>query len=180
MPSNQYYSNDLQIPADVAHRISLRAAEIARQNAPRGPRNSRARIRATSSTGKIGIYVPPSAEHLIYLDAGIAPFVMYSLEGKTIPIRNKDGSINFRKAKGVGSNRITTRDRRGRIINSEKKWKHPGTQPLNFIDKALDQAIAEWVDSLKSDDILDILDQYPEFRELMQMFSVTIGGRVNF
>lgn len=177
---NTFYDNGLQIPAEVAHQISLRAAELARDYAPRGPKNSRSRIRATSSPGRVGIYVPPDAEHLIYLDRGIAPFIMYSLEGKTIPIRNADGSISFRKATSVGGNRIAARDRLGRIVRSERRWKHPGTEPLNFIQKALDEAIAEWVDSLQSDDIIDLLSQYPEFRDLMDMFSLTIGSRVNF
>lgn len=180
MASSVYYDKDLGLPNDVAHKISLRAAELAREYAPRGPRNSRSRIRATSSTGKVGIYVPPGSEHLLYLDKGIAPFIMYNLEGKTIPIRNGDGSISFRKATGVGKPRITSRDERGRIVSSNRRWKHPGTKPLNFIERALDQAIQEWVDSLQSDDIMDVLNQYPEFRDLMQMFSVTMSGRVNF
>lgn len=180
MPSSQYYDGNIQIPADIAHKISLRAAELARQYAPRGPRNSRSRIRATSSQGKVGIYIPPGADHLLYLDKGIAPFIMYNLEGKTIPIRNKDGSINFRKARGVGKTNITTRDNKGRIMSSNKKWKHPGIQPLNFIERALDQAVSEWVDSLQSEDVIELLNQFPEFRSLMQMFSVTMSGRVNF
>lgn len=180
MAITQYYDKNLRLPDDIAHQISLRAAELARQYAPRGPRNSRSRIRATSSTGKVGIYIPPGSEHLLYLDKGIAPFIMYNLEGKTIPIRNADGSISFRKAKGIGGTRITARDKSGRIINSEKKWKHPGTQPLNFIDKALNQAVEEWISSIKTDDVMSLLNQFPEFRELMQMFSVTLGGRVNF
>lgn len=179
MPST-YYNEGLKIPADVAHQISLRAAELARQYAPRGPKNSKSRIRATSSPGRVGIYVPPDAEHLIYLDRGIAPFIMYSLEGKTIPIRNADGSISFRKASKVGGNRIAARDRLGRITRSERRWKHPGTEPLNFIEQALDEAIKEWVDSLQSEDVFDLLNQFPEFRDLMEMFNVTIGSRVNF
>lgn len=180
MAITQYYDKNLKLPSDIAHKISLRAAELARQYAPRGPRNSRSRIRATSSNGQVGIYIPPGSEHLLYLDKGIAPFVMYSLEGKTIPIRNADGSISFRKAKGVGKTKITARDKLGRIISSDKKWKHPGIQPLNFIDRALNQAVEEWIDSIQKEDVLQLLNQFPEFRELMQMFSATMGSRVNY
>lgn len=180
MPQSQYYSQGIKIPESVAHQISLRAAQLARQYAPRGPKNSRSRIRATSSTGKVGIYIPPDAEHLLYLDKGIRPFIMYSLEGKVIPIRNADGSINFRKAKNVGGNRIAARDEKGRITSSERKWKHPGTEPLNFIDKALNQAIQEWVDSLTSEDVVELLQQYPEFRALSQTMQFPLKGRVNF
>lgn len=178
--SSRYYDDSIKLPAEIAHQVSLRAAELARQYAPRGPRNSRAKIRATGATGKIGVYVPPNAEHLLFLDQGIAPFIMYDLEGKTIPIRNADGSISFRKAKGVGTTRISARNAKGQIVGSEKKWKHPGTKALNFIEKALDQAVSEWVDSLQSEDVLELLNQFPEFRGLMEMLSVTVSGRVNF
>lgn len=180
MAQSQYFDGDIQIPARFAHEISLRAAELARQYAPRGPRNSRSKIRATSATGKVGVYVPPGAEHLLFLDRGISPFIMYGLEGKTIPIRNPDGSISFRKAVGVGKTRISARNNKGQIVSSEKKWKHPGIQPMNFLEKALNQAVKEWVESLDADDIIELLNEFPEFRQLSEMFDFNLQSKLNF
>lgn len=183
MPSLNYTegANSLPIPNDVAHKISLRAAELAREYAPRGPRNSRKRIVATSDQGRVGIYVPEDAMHLIYLDQGIAPFIMRDLEGKTIPIRNRDGSISFRKAKNVGQ-RIVARDSKGRFATGGSvKWRHPGTKALNFIEKAINQAIQEWLDSLGPDDIIDLLRQYPgALGELFRGLDVPVTSKVNF
>ena len=175
MYQNFFYDDGkFPLPKDLAHQISLRAAQLARQFAPRGPNNSYRAIRETSQVGKVGIYIPESAYHLIYLNEGIRPFIMYGLEGKVIPIRNPDGSINFRKANNVGGTRIVSRDRKGRIVNSEKKWKHPGTEPLNFIEKALNQAIQEWVDSLNSDDIIGLLQEFPgAVGELFKTFNIS-------
>lgn len=179
---DQQKNNGFPLPAAVAHQISVRAAELARQYAPRGPRNSRRRIRATSEQGRVGIYVPDDAQHLIYLDQGIAPFIMKDIEGKTIPIRNPDGTISFRKAKNVGG-RIVARTSEGRFApgNGSIRWRHPGTKPLNFIDKALNQALQEWVDSLNAEDILDLLKQYPgALGDLFRKLDVPLTGRLNF
>src|SRR4051794_38933608 len=90
-----YKGKAISLPPEIAHRISLRAAEVVRRTAPRGPNNSRAKIRATWQRGQIGVHVPPEAIHLLYLDQGIRPFVMTALEGKTIPIRGPNGAISF-------------------------------------------------------------------------------------
>lgn len=76
----------LQVSQQVAHQISLRAAEIIRRTAPRGINNSRRLIRATWQKGQIGVHIPPQAIHLLYLDQGIKPFIMNSLEGKAQPL----------------------------------------------------------------------------------------------
>lgn len=172
---------NLPIPPAVARQISIRAAELAREFAPRGPRNSRKRIQATSDLGRVGIYVPEDAQHLIYLDQGIAPFIMKDLEGKTIPIRNGDGSISFRKAKNVGQ-RVVARDSKGRFSSGGTvKWRHPGTKAINFIEKAINQAIQEWLDSLGPDDILDLLRQYPgAVGDVFRTLEVPLTSKVNF
>jgi len=77
-----YRGKQIPISPDVAHQISLRAAEIVRRTAPVGPNNSRRLVRATWQRGQIGIHIPPQAIHLLYLDQGIQPFVMTALEGK--------------------------------------------------------------------------------------------------
>lgn len=158
MGSGEIYSRfQIPVPPEIAHRISLRAAEIVRKTAPRGPNNSRRFIRATWQKGQIGIHVPPQAEHLIYLNYGWAPFIPKGLEGKTVPMRMPNGSIIFRRAKGVGRPRILTRDNTGKIITSKIAWKNPGFTGLGFIEAGLRQAVLEWRDTLNPPDLIAMM-----------------------
>ena len=161
--SGEIYYKGRQIPLspDVAHAISLRAAEIVRRTAPVGPRNSRRLVRATWQRGQVGVHIPPQAIHLLYLDQGIRSFIMKSLEGKTIPIRNPNGSISFRVAKNVGRPQILTRDEQGKIIHSKLSWRFPGIEPMNFIQPAIQQAIREYFTSLSSADMMESLQKSP-------------------
>lgn len=156
--SGEVYFKGKQIPLspDIAHLISLRAAEIVRRTAPVGEKNSRRLIRATWQRGQIGIHIPPAAMHLLYLDQGIRPFIMKSLEGKTIPIRTPNGIV-FRKATNVGKMSILTRDEKGHIITSKIRWRYPGVEPMNFIQPAMKQAIQEYFEQLKSKDMMESL-----------------------
>lgn len=70
---------------------------------------------------------------LRYQNDGISPFVMYSLEGKTIPM-----NFGFRKAIGVGEPGFVNID--GDKVWRDEKWKHPGLKPRHFIDNALAKA----------------------------------------
>jgi hypothetical protein len=144
------------LPGDITRKISERAAEIVRHTAPVGSENNRRRIRATSIPGQIGVYFPPQAMHLFYLDRGIKPFLMKSLEGKTIPIRGPGGQISFRVAKNVGRRNIVTRDEKGRIVKTTLSWRHPGVPAMNFVQPAIDRAIAEWVDSLTPKELVEM------------------------
>lgn len=161
-PSEIYYKGKLvQVSPKVAHEISLRAAEIIRRTAPRGPHNSRRLIRATWQRGQIGVHIPPQAIHLLYLDQGIKPFLMKSLEGKVIPIRGPGGSISFRTAKNVGRPQILSRDERGRINYSKLAWRYPGVEPMNFIQPALRQAIQEYFEGLNTSEVMEELQEMP-------------------
>lgn len=151
----------IDVPPEMAHAISLRAAEIARRTAPRGPHNSRSLIRATWQVGQIGVHIPPQAIHLLYLDRGIRPFIPWRLEGKVVPIRDPDGTIHFRTAKNVGRPRILSRDERGRIVHSKIRWRFPGLEPMNFIQRALEQAIREFFQSITEEEMLNMLRQVP-------------------
>lgn len=156
-----YKGRMVQVSPPVAHQISLRAAEIIRRTAPRGENNSRRLIRATYQRGQIGIHIPPEAIHLLYLDRGIRPFVMKSLEGKTIPIRGPGGVIQFRRAKNVGRPQVLSRDERGRINYSKIAWRYPGVEPMNFIQPAMRQAISEYFESLTGGDMMEELQSMP-------------------
>lgn len=159
MSENIYFVQNVPIPEEDAREISLRAAQLVRQNAPRGQNNSRRLVRATWQKGSIGLVFPEKASHLLYIDRGIKPFMMYELEGKTIPIRGQDGKLSFRVAKNVGRSQISSRNSKGQIEFSKKRWRHPGIKPQNFVDKAFQQALKEYLAKLKGKDIVSIMKQ---------------------
>ena len=161
-PGEIYFKGKaVQVSPQVAHQISLRAAEIIRRTAPRGINNSRRLIRATWQRGQIGVHIPPQAMHLLYLDRGINPFIMKSLEGKTIPIRGPGGTISFRVAKNVGRPQVMARDERGRINYSKLSWRYPGVEPMNFIQPAITQAIREYFEGMRGGDMMEELQSMP-------------------
>lgn len=157
--SKSYFTTNIPIPEKDARDIATRAAQIIRQTAPKGQNDSRRMVRATWQKGSIGVVFPKKASHLLYLDKGVKPFIMYELEGKTIPIRGKDGSLVFRTAKNVGKPQITARNAKGQIQWTKRRWRHPGIEAQNFVDKAFQQALKEYVNRLKGSDIIEIIKQ---------------------
>lgn len=87
--------------------------------------------------GTFGIGVHKKYYYMFFQNSGIAPFTMFNLTGKTIPIMTPRGII-FRRAKNVGKpGRINKRDpKTGRILpgNNGVRWRHPGLEPKNFIE----------------------------------------------
>ena len=169
-------------------KISARAVEIARQNAPEARWDStggRAKLRPFSQKGQIGINVPPSARHLMFQNKGTASKVRSDLKGRVIPIRDKDtGQVVFRyvKASKVGkfregpARRVTTRDSDGKLIvrqMTRRGWTHPGLEPKNFMEKALKQAIAEYMDELPVREVWKVLQK--EGLDPLKEFEYTIG-----
>ena len=71
--------------------------------------------------------------YLTYVDQGTRPFLMYALEGKVVPIGG-----SFRKVSGVGMPGMTTFERNGVTVKTFKaqKWKHPGINPQNFVERS--------------------------------------------
>jgi len=145
----------IQVPNHIARQISLRAAEIIKTTGPAGPNRSRLKVKPTNKSGQIGVYFPPDARHLIYLDRGIKPRIMTELKGKTIPIRTPNGII-FRKAKNIGSVTLA-RDEKGDFTNFKLSWSFPGVKALNFIQPALRQAANEWAGQIADTEVVDML-----------------------
>lgn len=168
MDNSVYFTAKVPIPEKDAKQIAVRTAQLIQQNAPKGKNNSRRLIRATWQKGEVSIIFPEKASHLLFIDKGVKPFIMYQLEGKVIPIRGKDGRLAFRTAKNIGRTQITARDKMGRIRSSERRWRHPGIEPQNFVDKAFKQAVQEYTARLKGKDIMAILqDAEGEAGELL-------------
>lgn len=149
------------MPVEITKKISQRAVEIARGLAPKRTGAGAAALRPTSQEGEIGIEIPVDVQYMVYQNDGIKPYIMNDLAGKTIAIRNGDGSINFRRATeaNIGQKKITSRDEKGRIVKSKISWRYPGLQGSHFVEKSLKQATNEWVQSMNGQEVIKMLDE---------------------
>ena len=118
------------------NRISRRAAQIAKQyGKERGWKGTR-RLKPSLNQEWPGIETT-NASHLLFQERGIRPFLMKSLEGKTIPL----GKNVFRVAKDVGKPGWVEIE--GEQVWRDQKWRHPGIKPTRFMENAIMQAIDE-------------------------------------
>ena len=149
------------MPSDITKKISERATAIARQLAPKKTGKGAAGLRPTSQEGEIGIEIPEDVSYMLYQDQGAKPRIMRELAGKTIPIRNANGTINFRRATedNIGQRKILSRNEKGQIIKSRITWRHPGIQGTRFIEKSLQQATSEWTRSADGQEVMRMLDE---------------------
>jgi hypothetical protein len=149
------------MPDDVTRKIAERAVTLARYRAPSNTGKGRDSFKPVASAGQIGISVPPERGYMMALDRGYDPYVMYGLTGKTIPIRDANGHINFRTAFGAsapGRRKIISRNAQGQITESKTMWKNPGMKGMHFIEDALKQAAMEWKNAAGPEEILSMIE----------------------
>lgn len=153
------------MPDDVTRKIAARAVALARYRAPKsnGQKSTHGadHFQPVASVGQIGISVPPEYGYMMALDRGYDPYVMYGLTGKTIPIRDASGRINFRTAYGSaapGKRKIISRNAQGQITETKIMWKNPGMKGMHFIEDALKQAAMEWKNAAGPNEILTMIE----------------------
>lgn len=96
--------------------------------------------------GTVGIQT--ELKFLMYQERGTKPFLMKSLEGKTVPIRGADG-LHFVRVRDVGKPGWVTLP--GGVKKwRDQKWRHPGIQPTNFMTKAVQDAVRDTRPALAS------------------------------
>ncbi len=92
--------------------------------------------------GVVGIKV--TRKYLMYQNDGFGPFVMYSLEGKFVPMKG-----GGRTAKGVGQPGWVTLPGGVRVFR-QQKWRHPGIKPTHFLEEAIQYGIKNNKQDLKN------------------------------
>lgn len=129
------------IPQSISQKISDRAAVLAREKVRGYGWSDKAigAIQAMPGEGRVGIKT--SVKYLMYQDRGIKPFVMWWVEGKTIPMKGPGGT-HFVRGHEPGKPGYVMIPGRGRVWR-DQKWKHPGLKPKNFLEDAISQAIKE-------------------------------------
>jgi hypothetical protein len=149
------------MPDHISKKIAERAVTLARYRAPQKSGRGSGHFQPVASAGQIGISVPPEYGYMMALDRGYDPYVMYGLTGKTIPIRDASGRINFRTAYGSsapGKRKIISRNVQGQIIETKIMWKNPGMKGKHFIEDALKQAAMEWKNAAGPEEILSMIE----------------------
>jgi len=151
-------SESIPLPAGLASELSRRAAEIAKDLAPRDTGRGAASIMPESSEGYIGLTM---LDYMKVQDQGFEPRLMTELAGKVVPIREASGRMIFRTAnpESIGRSKIIARDAKGRPTIIKKMWQHPGLEPKSFVQKSISQAITEWAASASSADIIRTLEE---------------------
>lgn len=129
----------VSLPMSVTSQIAADAARIAKGNAVARGWKSSASLEPAFGTGYVGIKT--SRKYYLYQELGTKPYLMKSLEGKTIPMPTESGT-KFIKVKGVGEPGYVTLPDGSRVFR-EQKWRHPGLKPTNLMGSAIKQAKAE-------------------------------------
>lgn len=141
---------NIPVPIEVTQKISELAVRRAREGLQRRgwSDKSQSALQPAPAPGKVGIRA--TRKYLIYQERGTRPFLMSSLEGKTVPIKGK-----FFRVRGVGLPGMGYQNRKydahkGPIWRDER-WKHPGIKPERFMQNAISQAILETRPTLQAE-----------------------------
>lgn len=130
-------------PAQLCQTLSTIAVQKARQDVKgRGWKSSGA-LMPMSGQGQVGIR--STMKHLLYQNSGVKSFLMYWVEGQTVPMSCKqgDGPHFVRGKRGVvGTPGFVNIPHRGKVWR-DQRWKYPGIKPKRFIEKALSEAVNE-------------------------------------
>lgn len=96
--------------------------------------------------------VSTSLKYVMHQEKGIRPFLMTWVENRVVPLGCKQGGDgpHFRKGSHVGEPGYVNIPHVGRVWRAQR-WRHPGLQPKHFIQKAIEEAIAEDKANLKED-----------------------------
>lgn len=142
------------VPFEDTEKMSVRAAEIARSDiVSRGwSQRSVDSIQPDPQEGKVGLR--SSEEYMLYQNKGFGPFVMWWAEGTVVKINDSSGT-HYVTGKDVGVPGWVTLP--GGIKKYKQvRWQHPGLEPKNFLENAIQQAIKEGKPSIK-DKLLNLL-----------------------
>lgn len=130
-------------PYQLCSTLSQLATQRARQDvAGRGWRSSGA-LQPMPGQGEVAIR--STMKHLLYQNSGVKSFLMYWVEGRTIPMSCKQGDgPHFVRARPgtVGTPGYVNIPHRGRVWR-DQRWKYPGLKPKRFIEDAIASTIRD-------------------------------------
>lgn len=121
------------IPRKLTEKIANRAVEECKIYGRHHGWESTEDIKAFARKDVVGIRLN-GAYWLRFQNDGTRRFVMWNLEGKTIPLRENV----FRVASGVGQPGYVHID--DVLVWRDRKWEHPGITATHFVDRAVKRA----------------------------------------
>ncbi len=128
-------------PIEVNRVIARRAVQRARENMRTRQWVSTGALQPYADSGQVGI--TSTMAHLIYQNRGFEPFVMWWVEGRMVPIKDKvTGQTRRIKGREPGKPGYVYIPGRGKVWR-DQKWKHPGLKPKRFLEASIQQAIKE-------------------------------------
>lgn len=133
----------LRKSAEVLAKDAVRIASIRARAMLRTAKGVAGFYPVANDDGSYGIGIKQKYYYMHFQNTGIRPFTMWSLEGKTVPMRLPGGRVIFRKATGVGRRKVLERNEKGQILKTGIRWRHPGLPPKNFIEYGMEQAFAQ-------------------------------------
>jgi len=152
----------IPLPASETQKISRRAVELIKTNAPKKTSNAVNQITASWQDGVVDIVVPESAQYILKYDQGEKEQPITTVSDRVIPIREADGSLAFRRLKrdDVGKAPLITRaSNDGELTDGKPLWIKQATPGQFFIERSVERSAMEWERSLTEDDPVKILQQ---------------------
>lgn len=129
----------VSFPPGVTSQIAADASIIAKNYASDRQWRSAQTISPISGVGFSGLKV--SKVFLMYQELGTKPYLMTSLEGRTVPIKGDSGT-HFVKVRGVGKPGYVTLPGGVKVWRNQK-WRHPGIQPTYFLGSSVRASIQQ-------------------------------------
>lgn len=138
------------IPQSLALKISNDAVRYAREEMRGFGWSDKALQAIQPMPGEGVVGIKTSLKYLMYQERGIQPFLMWWVNGRTVPLACKQGDgPHFRRGSHVGEPGWVEIPHRGRVWR-DARWRHPGLQPKNFMQKGLQRAISENQQAIKA------------------------------
>ena len=127
------------LPTILSATLCDAAAQICREDvSTRGWRTSGA-IQPFPAEGQVGLRT--TVKYLMFQNEGIQPFIMWWVDGRTVPMACKQGDgPHIRRGAQPGQPGYVDIPHVGRKWR-DQKWRHPGLKPKRFMQSAITKAV---------------------------------------
>lgn len=138
------------IPVALATKISQDAVKYAREAMHGYGWSDRALQAIVAMPGEGVVGIKTTLKFLMYQEKGTQPFLMWWVNGRTIPLSCSQGDgPHFRRGSHVGEPGWVNIPHRGRVWR-DQRWRHPGVKGRHFMQDGLNQAITENQEAIKA------------------------------
>lgn len=129
------------IPSSLALKISTDAVKFAREDMKGYGWSDRALQAIQPMPGEGVVGIKTTLKYLMFQEKGTKPFLMWWVQGRTIPMGCKQGDgPHFRRGSGVGQPGYVDIPHVGRVWR-DQKWRHPGIKGKGFMASGVQKAI---------------------------------------